>query len=45
MLLKLYDEKKKDTGSFNLRPDGGCRKLKSEINTIIRHYTPNFKFD
>jgi hypothetical protein len=43
--LKIWDKKSNREGSITLTPDGGCRKLASEINTIIRHFSPNIKFD
>lgn len=43
--LKLFDKKTNRVGELVFKPDGGCRKLASEINVIIRHFEPSFKFD
>jgi hypothetical protein len=42
--IRVWDKKSNREGFISICPDGGCRKLANEINTIIRHFSPNFKF-
>jgi hypothetical protein len=42
--VRVWDKKSNREGFMSVCPDGGSRKLASEINTVIRHFSPNFKF-
>lgn len=41
----MWDKKSNRDGYITIIPDGGCRKLASELNIIIRHFSPNITFD
>lgn len=43
--IKIWERKTNREGYITVVPDGGCRKLASEIKAVIRHFSPNFKFD